>query len=53
MTEEDAYSSKKGLSIGSSAPIIETKDVYNHEITLEVLLQRFKGVFIDFFRGVW
>jgi peroxiredoxin len=53
MTEEDASSSKKGLSIGSSAPIIETKDVYNNEITLEVLLQRFKGVFIDFFRGAW
>jgi hypothetical protein len=53
MTEENVTKSNKGLSIGSNAPIIDTKDIYNNEIALNILFKRFKGILIDFFRGAW
>ena len=53
MTEEHVSNSIKGLSIGSTAPPIDTKDIYNNEISSNLLFLRFKGILIDFFRGAW
>lgn len=53
MNEEDISNSSKGLSIGSTAPPINTNDIYNTEIAFDILFQKFKGILIDFFRGAW
>lgn len=42
-----------GLTIGSKAPIIDTKDVFDNEINLNTLLEKNRGVMIDFWRGSW
>ncbi len=53
MTEEHISNEKKGLSLGVNAPIIETRDIYNSDINLTNLLQKYNGILIDFFRGAW
>jgi len=53
MTEEHISNSKKGLSLGVKAPIVETKDIYNNNINSINLLQKYNGILIDFFRGAW
>ena len=53
MTEEHISNSKKGLSLGVKAPIVETKDIYNNNINSTNLLQKYSGILIDFFRGAW
>lgn len=47
------YPNDKGLSEGTTAPNIHTRDIYNNEINLNKLLEENKGVLLDFFRGVW
>ena len=42
-----------GLPENSIAPTFETKDVYGNEINLDILLSKYDGVLIDFFRGNW
>ena len=42
-----------GLSVNYTAPNFDTKDVYGKSINLESLLEEYKGVMIDFFRGNW
>ena len=44
---------EKGLSIGTKAPMFETVDIDKNEISLKNLLDNYKGVLIDFFRGNW
>ena len=43
----------KGLTIGSKAPIIDTKDIYDGDINLDNLLEKYRGVMIEFWRGNW
>jgi hypothetical protein len=42
-----------GLSVGTTAPMIDTQDIYGKPINLNKLLQEFNGILIDFFRGSW
>ncbi len=54
MTETQHISTpNKGLTIGSKAPIIETKDVFDNDIKLADLLEKHNGVMIEFWRGTW
>ena len=53
MTEEHISNSKKGLTLGEKAPIVNTKDIYNKNINSINLLQTYEGILIDFFRGAW
>jgi hypothetical protein len=53
MTEEDFSDSKKGLTVGTKAPIIDTIDIYGNQINLTKILKSYRGVVIDFFRGAW
>ncbi len=43
----------KGLNIHTKAPLINTVDIYDKPINLNVLLKKYDGVLIDFFRGNW
>ena len=43
----------KGLSIGSKAPLFNLNDIDGNNINLSQLLNQYKGVLIDFFRGNW
>jgi hypothetical protein len=53
MTEAHISTPNKGLTIGSKAPIIETKDVFDNDIKLADLLEKYNGVMIEFWRGTW
>lgn len=53
MTDEHISNSKKGIPLGVTAPAVEIKDIYNNNINLSNLLQKYNGVLIDFFRGAW
>jgi len=53
MTEAHISTPNKGLTIGSKAPIIETKDVFDIDIKLANLLEKHNGVMIEFWRGTW
>jgi len=53
MTETHISTPNKGLTIGSKAPIIETKDIFDKEINLNDLLEKYNGVMIEFWRGSW
>lgn len=54
MTETQHISTpNKGLTIGSKAPIIETKDIFDNDIKLADLLEKHNGVMIEFWRGTW
>ena len=55
MMTENIHTStpNKGLTIGSKAPIIDTKDVFENEINLNKLLEKNRGVMIEFWRGSW
>jgi hypothetical protein len=45
---------ERGLTIGTKAPLIATKDIFDNEINLSNLLkEEYRGVLIDFFRGAW
>ncbi|MBY9016811.1 MAG: hypothetical protein KGD68_14065 [Candidatus Lokiarchaeota archaeon] len=45
--------SEKGLMTGSKAPMIDTVDIHEKEINLTDVLQDYRGLLIDFFRGAW
>lgn len=45
--------SEKGLKTGTKAPMIDTVDIYGEKINLTDILQEFRGLVIDFFRGAW
>jgi hypothetical protein len=45
--------SEKGLSIGVKAPMIDTVDIHGNKINLTNVLQEYRGLLIDFFRGAW
>ena len=44
---------KKGLTIGTRAPSIDTVDINGNEIKLDDLLKSNDAVLVDFFRGIW
>ena len=43
----------RGLGLHSTAPMINTVDIYNNPVNLKELLQTHNAVLIDFFRGAW
>ena len=53
MTETHISTPNKGLTIGSKAPIIDTKDIFDNEINLNNLLEKYRGVMLGFWRGNW
>ena len=53
MTETHISTPNKGLTIGSKAPIIDMKDVFDNDIKLDDLLEKYDGVMIEFWRGNW
>ncbi len=53
MTEEHISNPKFGLPLGTKAPLIDTKDVFEQNINMTEILQNHSGVLIDFFRGAW
>ena len=53
MTESHIVDKDKGLTIGSKAPIIDMKDVFDNDIKLDDLLEKYDGVMIEFWRGNW
>jgi len=53
MTETHISTPNKGLTIGTKAPIIKTKDIYDNDINLDNLLEKNRGVMIEFWRGNW
>ena len=53
MTETHTSTPNKGLSIGSKAPRIDTRDIYDNEINLDNLLEKYRGIMIEFWRGNW
>jgi hypothetical protein len=42
-----------GLTVGSIAPVFNTKDIFGKSLNLLELLEKYDGVLIDFFRGNW
>jgi len=50
---DDESPRPNGLPTGIEAPIIDTKDIEGNPINLKTLLEEYKGVLIDFFRGNW
>jgi hypothetical protein len=42
-----------GLSVGSKAPLFDIEEINGNKINLIHLLNSYKGVLIDFFRGNW
>ena len=53
MSEENISSPEFGLLIGTIAPVINTKDVFENIINLTELLRDNHGIIVDFFRGAW
>jgi len=53
MSDQNNYAGDKGLSIGEEAPQFSISDVDGNKIDLSEILQNYRGLFIDFFRGVW
>ncbi|MHA2390585.1 MAG: hypothetical protein ACXAEX_01335 [Promethearchaeota archaeon] len=53
MTSENTLNTKKGLPIGTNAPMIETIDVFEIEFNLTKLAQKHHGILLDFSRGAW
>jgi hypothetical protein len=53
MDQEYIASEKFGLPIGIKAPAIITKDVNLIDFSLTDVVQKHKGVFLNFFRGSW
>ncbi len=53
MTEEHISNPKKGLSVGTKVPLIDTKDINDNETNLLTMCKTYNGVLIDFFRGAW
>ena len=45
--------SEKGLKTGSKAPMIDSVDIHGEKINLTGILQEYRGLLIDFFRGAW
>jgi len=45
--------SEKGLKTGIMAPMIDTFDIHGEKINLTDVLQEYRGLLIDFFRGAW
>ncbi|MFX0002087.1 MAG: hypothetical protein ACFFAA_12985 [Promethearchaeota archaeon] len=43
----------RGLTLHSTAPMINTVDIHNKPISFENLLKNHNGILIDFFRGSW
>jgi hypothetical protein len=43
----------KGLPIGNNAPLIDTIDIDGENVNLIKLLEKYRGVLIDLFRGSW
>ena len=52
MTDEEPPR-PSGLSVGNKAPLFDTVDLYGNEMILTNLLENYRGVLIDFFRGNW
>jgi len=53
MSSNDVKKSKKGLKIGTMAPIIDTTDIYGNKIKSREILNDSQGFLIDFFRGAF
>ncbi len=53
MTEEHISNPKKGLSLGTKAPLIDKKDISDNEANILAMCKTYNGVLIDFFRGAW
>jgi hypothetical protein len=54
MSTEHTYPDDKGsLPLGSRAPKINGKDTEGNKIRLDKILNEYKGLLIDFFRGAW
>ena len=50
---EKEENKKHGLSVGTVAPFIKSKDINGNSINSNELLQEYDGILIDFFRGAW
>jgi len=53
MSEEHISNPEFGLSIGTIAPIIDTKDVFENPINSTEMFRENRGIIVDFFRGAW
>lgn len=53
MTTDHSSNNEKGLSVGTTAPSINTTDVFETKINLEELYTDHRGIFLDFSRGAW
>ncbi|KKK42772.1 hypothetical protein LCGC14_0778090 [marine sediment metagenome] len=53
MTKLHISTPNKGLHIGTQAPVIETEDIDGDSVNSIKLLEKHKGVLLDFFRGSW
>ncbi len=53
MSEEHISIPELGLPIGTIAPVINTKDVFENTVNLTELLRDNRGIIVDFFRGAW
>lgn len=53
MSEEHISNPEFGLPIGTIAPVINTKDIFENIINSTELLRGNRGIIVDFFRGAW
>jgi peroxiredoxin len=53
MSKQNNYADDKGLSIGEEAPQFSITDIDGNQLDLSEILQNYRGLLIDFFRGVW
>jgi len=53
MSDQNNYAGDKGLSVGEKAPQFSITDVNGSKIDLSEILQKYRGLLIDFFRGIW
>jgi len=53
MKELNISTPDKGLSLGINAPMINVDDIDGENVNLLKLLEKYRGVLIDLFRGSW
>ncbi|MFW9825047.1 MAG: hypothetical protein ACFFE4_19050 [Candidatus Thorarchaeota archaeon] len=53
MSEGETSNSEERLPLDADAPLIETVDIFNNNISLKEILQTNDGVIIDFHRAAW
>ena len=53
MKELHISTPEKGLYLGINAPLIDSIDIDGETVNLLKLLEKYRGVLIDLFRGSW